>query len=96
MVKSVFDIDQLHFQLMLGNAIKRDIKRFLLRLFVAPLDFKVFLGRNADDRLERQNQPLIRYIHNPAHALAQLHAARRFGHDAHAVVQVKPIRVKVI
>ena len=41
-------------------------------------------------------QALVRHIHHAAHAFAQLHAPRRLRHNAHAVVQLQPVGVKVV
>ena len=96
MVERIFHVHQLHFQFVFGNAVDGDIKRLFFRLLVALLRGQILLGGDADDRLERQHQALVRHIHDAAHALAQFHAARRLRHHAHAVVQIQPVGVKVV
>ena len=95
-VERIFHVHQLHFQLVLGNAVDGDVKRLFFRLLVSLLHGQILLGGDAENRLERQNQALIRHIHHAAHAFAQLHAPRRLRHNAHAVVQLQPVGVKVV
>ena len=48
-VERVFHVHQLHFQLVLGNAVDGDIKRLFFRLLVALLHGQILLGGDADE-----------------------------------------------
>ena len=96
MVKRIFDVDQLHLQIVLCDALDGDVKRFLLALLVALLGEQILLRRHADDWLERRDYALIVNLHHAGHTFAQLHAARSLRHHVHTRMQLIAARIKII
>ena len=96
MIKRILNVDQLHLQIMFRNALNGNVKSFLFALFIALLGQQVLFGCHTQNRLERRNNALIRYLDHAGHALAQLHTLGRLRHNKHAGAQMQTIRVKII
>ena len=95
-VKRVFHVDELHFHLMLGNLFFADRKRFLFAAGVVLHPGQVGSGCLACDRLERENDLVLRNVAIAHGDKAAFHTACGLHNSVIALFQPDPGRVEII